>query len=403
MAFIPSATVLVGLASQLTTSKTLIGLVSIVFPVFWYFPQLFAARIVRNKPNQVRYVIYASLIGRPMFLVIALWLILTRAADPLLTIWVIIGSVAIFNICDAVAGVAWFDIVGRALSPRMRARVFTFGQIGSGIMGLGASEIVKRVLVSPDLPFPTNYATLFLFTFAFLSVSLLAMFVVRERPMKVVDTNEHPVEPFGTALLKAARTDGLFRRVIAVRILSGLEAMAASFYFVFAKDRYGLGAEVEGNFTQAIVIGGLTGIMLFGWLAEHYTTRRVIHAAGVMYFAGPAIALACALFVIPANVAYMAFLFVFAMRGALEHNLVLGIVGYLLDTTPERNRAMYVGAINTLGGIVAFSPFFGGIWIDAFGTAVFNVVPYAVMFALITVLTICGFILSLRLPVVKSA
>ena len=71
----------------------------------------------------------ARLIGRPMFLLIALWLVLTRAVDPLATFWILIGGITIFNLCDAIASVGWFDVMSRSLSSRMRSRVMASGQI----------------------------------------------------------------------------------------------------------------------------------------------------------------------------------------------------------------------------------------------------------------------------------
>jgi MFS family permease len=401
IAFIPSATVIVGLASKLTDSKTLISVAAMIFTVAWYLPQLVAARLVRGRPKQRPFVLIASLIGRPIFLLIALWLFLTRAADPGLTLWIVIIGIALFNICDAIAGVAWFDIVSRVLSPRVRARVMTAGQVISGIVGLGISEIIKRVLASPDLPFPLNYGVLFLCTFLFMAVSTIALVVLRERPMQVVEAAANAQGSFWSHLMHALRTNPLLQRIVFVRLLTGIEAMAASFYLVFAKERYSMADAVEGNFTQAIIVGGLAGVALFGWIAERFTSRRVVHLSSIFYFATPGLAALCALFEIPASIAYLLFVGVFLMRGALEHCLILGLVGYLLDTTPERDRAMFVGGINTLGGVVSATPLLGGLFIDSFGVGTFQALPYALLFGMVTLTTLAGFLVSLRLPAVK--
>ena len=49
MSFIPATTVLVGLASMLTTDKTLIGIIAMAWGVASLFPQLIAARLVQGK------------------------------------------------------------------------------------------------------------------------------------------------------------------------------------------------------------------------------------------------------------------------------------------------------------------------------------------------------------------
>jgi MFS family permease len=398
LAFIPSATVIVGLASQLTEDKSLVGVAGMAFAVTWFLPQLFAARLVRNKPRQKAYIVIPSLIGRPMFLVIALWLALTRATDPLATFWVLIGGIAIFNVCDAVASVGWFDVMSRTLSSRMRSRVMAVGQVGSGLLGLGISEVVKRILADETIPFPLNYALLFGGTFVCAAVAFFALLMLRETPMQQTELHEQSRSNFMADLRLAFFKDVLFRRIISVRLLTGLETMAASFYLVFLKERYAFGSALDGQMTQALIFGGLVGVAFFGWLADRYTPRRVVHASSVLYFAAPAIAALVAFLPVPAETAYFVFIAVFLFRGAVEHCLVLGVLGYVLDSTPERSRALYVGTINTLGGIVSLTPFLGGLWIDLFGHASFVALPYIVLFSLVAASAAAGLVLSLRLP-----
>jgi MFS family permease len=125
-----------------------------------------------------------------------------------------------------------------------------------------------------------------------------------------------------------------------------------------------------------------------------------------MQFAAPALALAFALLgpVLRASPAVViaGFVIIFALRGAIEHSLVLGPVGYLLDNAPERHRAMYVGVINTLGGVVALSPLLGGAWLDALSASGQAPTGYAVMFALVAALAALGTWLSFRLPASRA-
>ena len=83
--FIPITTVLVGLVSELTENKALIGAVGTTWLAVWYLPQLFAARLMRGQRYQKKYIVISALIGRQVFLLFALWLAITRAQQPLLT------------------------------------------------------------------------------------------------------------------------------------------------------------------------------------------------------------------------------------------------------------------------------------------------------------------------------
>jgi MFS family permease len=405
--FIPVTTVLVGLASQLTDDKALIGAVGMTWSVTWFLPQVLAARMVRGKRRQKPYLMIPSLIGRNLFLLFALWLLVTDAQAPILTVWVLIACLAVFNILDAIAGVAWFDMLSRALSPRMRSRSVSVGQFIGGIAGIGAGLIVGRVLAPQGLPFPQNYAFIFGCTWFFMMLSLVLIAFMREIPMTEAEHQQTADTHFLASLNDAWANDRLFRRVLVVRILTGMEMMAASFFLVFAQEELGVPDSATGIFNIALIFGGIAGIAMFGWLADRFTSLSVIRGAGLMQFAAPAIALVFGLAhaIVPdlAAAALVAFSIVFVLQGAVEHSLVLGVVGYLLDSAPERHRAMYVGAINTVSGVVALTPLIGGIWIDATQARGFSQLGYLTVFAFVSVCVGIGLLLSLRLPRHKPA
>jgi len=406
--FIPSTTVLVGLASQLTTDKALIGTVGMTWSVSWFLPQLIAARIVHGKERQKPYLMIPSLIGRNAFLLIALWLIVTRAQAPILTVWVLIAGLCVFNICDALAGVAWFDMMSRTLSARMRSRAVSTGQLVASLLGIGVGLVVEQILAPGGLPFPQNYAVIFGCAWVCMAVSLLLIGFMREIPMTQAAQAEAADTDFIASLRAAWSADPLFRRVLVMRALTGLELMAASFYLVFAKEQLGLSDAATGIFNIALIIGGVAGVALFGWLGDRFTSLSVIRAAAVMQFCAPLVALLFALLhaahvvsSAQAGVILAGFFAVFVLRGAIEHSLVLGALGYLLDASPERHRAMYVGAFNTLSGIVAMSPLLAGVWIDGLSARGQPLAAYVVLFMIVIVSVGVGLIVSLKLPKLK--
>jgi Na+/melibiose symporter-like transporter len=378
-----------------------------VWAVSWFLPQLIAARMVRGKHKQKPYLMIPSLIGRNLFLVIALWLFITQAVDPLLTVWVLILSIAVFNVMDALAGVAWFDMMSRTLSGRMRARVVSIGQFAGGILGIGAALVVQQLLAPGGPAFPNNFAIIFFCTWVCMMVSLAIIAFLKETPMAEAEQQHAASTNFIASLKASLREDKTLRRVLAVRALTGIEVMAASFYLVFAREQLGVADSSIGTFNIAIIVGGLAGVALFGWLAERFTALSVIRASAIMQLLSPAIAL---LFVIAGvtlgvtpEAAMIGFFIVFLMRGAIEHSLVLGAIGYLMDSAPQRHRAMYVGAINTLSGVVALSPVIGGMMIDAFTARGLPNVAYALVFGLAMMSVAAGIWFSLKLPHIKAA
>jgi len=403
--FLPTATVLVGFANRLTDNPVLIGIVGMAWAASWYLPQLIAARIVHGKHKQKPYLIWPSLIGRQMFFILAAWVFLTNAAQPLLTIWIMVACIVFFNICDALAGVSWFDMLSRALSPRLRGRVVAIGQFAGSILGLGVGVVVQRVLAPDGLPFPQNYAFIFACGWIFFNFSLIAVLLLQELPMSEEQRQTANEHGFGKHLRESLTDDPLVRQTLIARGLTSLEAMAAAFYLVFITNQLGLTDESVGTFTIAAIVGGGVGIALFGAVSERVGTRRVAQMASALQFLNPLMALAVALFPSVAGVqiagtslAFIIFIIIMAANGAIGHSLVLGFLGYLMDIAPESRRAIYVGIMNTMGGVIALAPLVGGIIIEVVSKVAPTHVAYAVVFGLVAICTGVGFVLSLRLP-----
>ena len=400
--FIPTITVLVGLASKLTDDKALIGAVGMIWSVSWFLPQLVAARIVRGKRREKPYLIIPSIIGRQTFILFAVWLAVTEAQQPILAVWLLILSILLFNICDALAGVAWFDMLSRALTPRTRGRSMAVGQFIGAIGGIGAGLIVERILAPDGLPFPLNYAVIFTCAWAAFTVSLIIVFFLQENPATDETVQQSQASSFLADLREILATDHLFRRTLLARTLTAIEAMAASFYVVFSRERLNLPDSSIGLFSLAFILGSIAGIVLFGWLHDRFGTRRVLQASSTMQFVAPALCLALALapFVVDnaPDIAFAVTLLAVGLNGAVSHSLVLGYLGYVMDNAAERHRATYVGVFNTVSGVVSLTPVLGGALIDALAGSLAGSLPYAVVFGLVVGVVGLGLTIAYRLP-----
>jgi Na+/melibiose symporter-like transporter len=399
--FMPAGTVLNTLAARLSDDKTLIGAVSLAWYVGWLLPQLVAARMIQGKQRTKPHVLKATLIFRPLILLFALWLFWTRAESPTLTVWLLILTIAVFAATDGLATAGWFDMLGRAFTPRQRARTLSVNRFVAAICGLGVGVIVERVLGSPLLPFPANYAVLFVFAWVFYEVSQVCLFFIRERPAASTTAKKTDGESFAQRLRKTWRADPNFRRMLIVRLLVSMETMAAAFYVVFAKERLGLPDSSIGVFTIALVVGGLIGIALWGVIADRFGSRRVVQVAGVSQFVAPLLAFVVAIVLVNtpflSDIAYGALIVVMAINGAVNNASTVGIFGYAQDSAAEQDRAMYVGAVSTVAGIASIMPLVGGILIDALVRAGWGGVAYIALFGVVTVLVGFGAWMSVRL------
>jgi MFS family permease len=398
MSFIPATTVLVGLASALTSDKALIGIIAMAWGVASLFPQLIAARLVQGKRRTKPTLMITSLIGRQTMLLFALWLLFTNAQSPLLTIGLMIAAIVVFNVFDSVTGIAWFDMLSRNLSPRGRGRILGTAQFLGSITGIGAGFVVARVLSPDGLPFPQNYAVVFICAWVGFFISFLFQFVYEENPAPERVRVGAQAGSFSSAVLDGLRTDAVYRRVLITRILTGLEVMAAAFYVVYIKERLKLPDTSIGIFSLAFIIGGILGIALFGWLAGRSGARSVVRAAAILQATAPLVAFLVA--IIPGLetvpiLAYALFALILAVDGAAARAYVLGFCGYTIDRAPEHRRSIYVGMLNTLSGLVGLSPVLAGLWLDAAAGAT-N--AYPVMFGVVAVIAGAGALLSFTLP-----
>ena len=402
LSFVPATIVLVGLASRFTENKVLLGVVAMIGSVSWLLPQLFAARMVHGKKHQRPYMVIPLVIGRNTYLLMAIWLYVTRAQDPILTLWLLIGSVAVFFITDSLASVAWFDILSRVLSARARGRSLAIGSFIGLIAGIGSGLIVERVLSPSGPPFPTNYAVIFLCAWVCFQSSSIAILCIKETPMSEQEHAHTAESNFVNNLLTVVRTDRVMQRLILARVFTGIETMAAAFYVVFIRERLGLGDAILGVFSIASVAGGILGTAFFGWLADRRGSRSVIHFSVALQVIAPVLALTVAAFpAIPTEAPWLAtafFIVVIAINGAVGQAGLLGFQGYPLDVAPERYRAMYVGVLNSVSGVVSLTPLLGGLLLEWLAGSVTSATAYSVVFVIAAVCVVAGMFISFGLP-----
>jgi MFS family permease len=389
--FIPISTVLTALAARLTEDKALIGMVGLAWSAGWALPQLIGARLIHGKPRKLPYVVRTGAVGRQFFLILGLWLVFTQARDPLTTVLLLIVCVLVFAVADGFATVAWFDLIAKSVSSKMRNRIFSVGNIIATVIGLLANTlIVRSIFASPNITFPNNYATVILIGWGFIFVSWISVNFVREPISQEHEKDAAETPSFIHGLMHAFQTDKIFRQVLIARTLTALEYMAASFYIVFATEQLRLSDSSIGDFNIAYNVGSLSGSVLLAWIAERFGSRGVIRIASVFQLLAPLITLAVAFMGFSLQIGLWLMLIVSAINGIVNHSVALGFLNYTLDIATEKNRGMYVGAVNVLYGIMALTPPIGGLLINTFG--------YSVMLLLVSVLVLIGAIYALQLP-----
>ena len=384
-AFVSRDSVMPSLVRQLTDSAPVIGLVSTVFMGGWRLPQLVGARLVARKPRKKTFMLAGHLGGRLTLWVItfALWAGLSRYPTWMLVLF--FTCIGAYALASGFSSVAWFDILARAVPLKQRGLLMGLSQVISGVVGIGVGVLVGRILGSPNMPFPTNYALLFGIASLIMLVSSLALALVREPPMTAEELRAS--EPSGYGDLRQLFADRAFSRVVLCRILVAMVGLASPFYVVHAVDVLGLPQTVVGEFVIAQTLGRVITSGLLGLVVGRRGPRIVIRVGSLLAMTGPLLAMAVHL--AGDGPLVRAYPVVFGALGAVHSIWMMGFFNYLLEIAPEGLRPYYIGASSTIMGLLTLVPMLGGVLLEA--------TSYTVLFGVTSVLMAFGFLMSMTL------
>ncbi len=373
------ATVLPAFVQQLTPSTLALSLVGVISGGGWQLPQLVAARFLTHRPRMKPYLIGAGLVGRPLWwgLALLLWLGFSQPSWAVLAFFFLV--LALFWVTDALAVIAWFDVLAKVIPTERRGRLIGLSQFVSGLMAAGAGVLVGRLLGPDGPPFPRNYAILFALAGLSYMLGLAALAVIREPP-GMVDAPMPSWRDYLPLLGRTLRDDALFRQLVLVRLLVGLEQMVIPFYVVYAIEVLGFSQAAVGGFVAAQTLGGVAGSLGLGLVADREGTWRVIQLSGLVSLSAPLVALGLYLGGVRAGDGLsILFVWVFAAIGIVGSALMVGYFNYALEITPPDQRPIYMGLLNALSGTLVLAPLLGG-WIltlssfpTLFGVATFGI------------------------------
>jgi len=360
LTFIGPGTVIPSFLNELGTPPFVIGLMSTLQSACWFLPQLFAARYLADKPYKKPHILWPSIPGRSLFLILALTIWLTGARPSWLIVVLFTFTIVGFWIADGLASVPWFDFLSKTIPANRRGRLTGVGQIISGSTGFLVGYFVEWMLGQNGFAFPNNYAALFFLGFVMLAFSFVAIALGVEEGGQV--TRKVPSwKEFFPQLWRVLRTDHAYRRYIITRQVYGLGALASPFYMVFALNQLGLPSKVAGRYTSIGVIGSILAALLFAWISERFGSKRVIQIGiGVTLLAPTVALLSPLLFPNPTWLAW-GYGLVFLLFNASMSSMMPGWMNYVLEHAPETERPNYVGLTNTINGVSMILSAVGGV------------------------------------------
>ena len=248
-----------------------------------------------------------------------------------------------------------------------------------------------RILGANGLPFPRNYAILFLLSGGSLLVSLTAMSFLRERvqePPPGFRMEEH----FFRRLWSVLRTNRQFRRVIGVRLLFGLGGMAVPFCMIYGIDVLELPPETVGLATSMQVLGSILAGVVLGYIQERSGSRLVVLCSTALGLGVPLLALLTQILALQ-GVAFplltAVYASIFVTIGMVNSSIMLGFLNFVMELAPPHENPTYVGLFNAFTGILLLIPMAGGWLLEA--------TSYTVLFTLAAVGAGLGLVMAFRL------
>ena len=375
-------TVLPAFVTLLTPSTVAVGLMAAIQGVGEIVPQLFTAYLVEDKPRKKPYLL-AVITVRWLAWGLLAWLTYRYALTrPGLVLAVLVGLFGLFSIAGGVGAVVYADIFARAIPAERRGRFTGARQIGGFALAIFAGWIVKQVLESDALPFPTNYSVIFALSAVTLAVAFTGFALIREPVYPVRRQNDS----LGAMLQQARRlvhANPNLRRLLFSRGILGLAVGLAPFYVVHAREAPAFNAGTIGLFLSAQMAGAALSNLLWAWLADTFGNKTVIVGTLVSAALAPLLAL-----LLPPAVP-LAYALVFVLLGSMLSGMKIGYNNFVLEMAGPEIRANCVALQNTLLAPIALFPLFAGYLVEA--------TSFNWLFGSEVVLLAVGIIISLRL------
>jgi MFS family permease len=366
LASLSGSTILPAFVSQLTDSKVIIGLLSTMDGFGWAFPQLFVAIFIAHKAKVLGFYNRLAIL-RLLFFALAISSLIIFSGKPTAILLMFGISFTLLSITAGMAGVAFTEIVGKTIPVNKRGSYFGWRMFLGGIIIVIEGVIASRVLAS--YPYPYNFGYLYIAGWILMVFGLLTFAYVKEPPVRDLLDKASPSIQLKYAI-SIFKNDDNFRRLFFSRAAVNTYLLSSPFYIVYAIRNLGAPSNIAGVYLAAQYIGFLLSNILWAWLSNHISNRKVIIFAGTVSAVPPVLAFGSSF--IP--ISPVAFALVFLMLGAADAGISMGYVNYLLEISAEKGRVLSIGVWNTFIAPTLFFSALGGILSQIFSLRILFVI-----------------------------
>ncbi|HET6402149.1 MAG TPA: MFS transporter [Candidatus Kapabacteria bacterium] len=357
--FVSGTTIIPSFLSHLTRSSAVIGIVSQFLAIGWYLPQFVAASFVVHQPRKLPlYRIGWWIRGAALFALAGVTLA-APGAGALLALAILFYG--LFAGGAGLSGVVFLDLVAKTIPERRRGRFFGLRLSLASVlsMTIGAAAIS---LLLDHFQFPVNFGFVFLAGAIIVTIGLGFMAYLHEPRSKNVPDARTLRQHFREGW-RVYRYDKLFARYINARLVFGAWTIGVPFLVLFAQSKLGFRTADLGIFVAAGSFGTLAGNFLWEHLTDRHSAKACLEIAALVSAIMPVVLLLYLVLPLPRLI----YALVFAVAAAVDAGTTIGGWSYLIEISPEHDRATYIGLFNSLMALPLLLTALAGALLDLTG------------------------------------
>lgn len=374
-------------------------LVSLVTAGWFWTPIVFSPILSTRQRRHPFYQVSAIV---RVAVVVAIYLVTKFVArdSPGTAFWAIAICFLMYTSAGGVGLIPFLSVITDSVPANRRGAFFGMRYFFGGLAAFGLGFWVKGVLSEDSgIGFPDNYALLFGVAAIVTAVSL-GVFCLAREPRHKVETRRLPLRIQLVRGLRRARREPDFQRIIGARVtLTAASGLIFPFLVPYGLTRLGMTEAMVGVVVAVRMLLYSTSTILWSRLSDRIGNRLLLIVSGGVLVSAAAMVLMIPF--IPAvplgTVLGLSFdtrlallLFVFAASGVGASGQQLGHMGYILEFTPERTRAVYLATYYLMLLPLAFMPMLSATLIGSAGR-------YMLVFALGGLLAATTLLVDLRL------
>ena len=326
------------------------------------FAQLFFGPILAPYKSKKIYLLLGIYIRILSLLALSFLLFksITTGENIILILFIIIS---LFTLSGGFAGIAYTDILGKAIRPNERKKFFSLRQTITSLGLLISSIAVKKVLTIFN--FPKNYGYLFFIAFLLLLIASSGFWVIREPESKIKNkTSRLNLLKLLPVYLK--KDSNLFNYLLSINFFNFFISILP-FFLMFLKTKQPITGKVLGNLLVAKILG-----MTIGGLLIHYFFKKTNYKSLLLMIIPLGIILPIIAF-LTVKILFL-YILVFFFIGIFFAFFAVANSGILIEISNEINRPIYTGLAGAGNIVGIIYPLLVGLlvkWIGFFPIFVF--------------------------------